>query len=83
MSKEEKCARESYYYEMDTDSRIAFLAREMQRTQRELATALILIDKLMSHSHCDGKIVVEVKQQSILDEPYRIFRQYEHWSIGR
>jgi len=71
--------REAYFYEMSSEGKIEFLAKELQRTQRELALSSALLDKLLSHSHCDGKIMSDITRQSVLDTDHYRFRQYTFW----
>jgi len=71
--------REAYFYEMSSEGKIEFLAKELQRTQRELALSSSLLDKLLSHSHCDGKIMSDITRQSVLDTDHYRFRQYTFW----
>ena len=78
-NQEEKCCREQFFYEMNLESKVEFLAKELQRTQRELSIVSTLLDKLLSHAHCDGRIVSDINRQSALDTDYYRFRQYQYW----
>jgi len=75
MEEQSKAYREAYFDEMSDKNKIEFLAKELRRTQRELAISSKLLNKLSSHSHCDGKVVVELSRQSLVDEEYVGFRQ--------
>lgn len=79
MEERSKAYREAYFDEMSDKDKIEFLAKELRRTQRELAISSKLLNKLSSHSHCDGKVVVELSRRSLADEEYIGFRQSHQW----
>jgi len=55
------------------------MIEEIAREKGELALSSALIDKLLSHSHCDGKIMSDITRQSVLDTDHYRFRQYTFW----
>jgi benzoyl-CoA reductase/2-hydroxyglutaryl-CoA dehydratase subunit BcrC/BadD/HgdB len=77
-NQEQKAYREQYFSEMNDQDKIKFLAKELQRTQRELASMSQVVHRLIEHKHCDGAIVYELRNNYGLDM-CQGFRVCDNW----
>jgi hypothetical protein len=56
--------RDKYWNERNTDEKVAALHQEVSQLRYQLTTALSLIEKLLMHSHADGKVVVPLDRNA-------------------
>lgn len=54
--------REKHWDERSVDEKIDALYQELVQTRYQLTTALSLLEKLLSHSHADGCVVIPINR---------------------
>ena len=56
--------RDKYWSERNTDEKVATLYDEICQLRYQMVNALSMLEKMMVHSHADGKVVAPIDRET-------------------